>query len=429
MKKIILSVITVVLALSMSACLFPTSPDVSDVTGAPDAGRLVSTVEEILKNYSYYEYEITAEQKAKGVVAAYREATGDKYAYYYTAEEFEALNADNIGETQGIGITVIENIERKCIEIISVLPDSPAIKAGIKAGDLIVSIGIGDKAEAVSELGYEMALKKLQGVAGTLCEFGVARNGNFDEIIEFSILREKFTAQSVMYAVSKADSTVGIVKILEFDLTTPIQFDEAMESLRSSGCNKFVYDLRNNPGGDFASVSAVLSRFYNDGDVIIKTKYRGDSEEDMKVRYCKVTNHGGDYSGCSVSKEDIGKYRNYSAVILVNGGTASAAELFTSGMKDYGLATVVGETTYGKGCMQSIVSLESFMLPGAMKLTTAFYYPPLSDNYHGVGISPDKGYEVKLSDEADQVNVYSLLDSNQELDNQLSVALSALKNK
>ena len=202
-----------------------------------------------------------------------------------------------------------------------------------------------------------------------------------------------------------------------------------MESLIAEGCNKFVYDLRNNPGGDLNSVSAVLSRFYNEGDIIIRTRYRGDSEEEMEARYCEAVNYGGDYKGCSIKKEDIGKYRNYPAAIIVNDGTASAAELFTSGMKDYGLATVVGETTYGKGCMQSIISLESFKLPGAMKVTTAFYYPPISDNYHDVGISPDSGYEVKLSEDASKVNIYSLLDSNQELDNQLDAALLALKNK
>ena len=427
MKKILLSIIAAVLALSMSSCLLPVNPGIT--SGTSNESKLVSTVGELLEDYSYYDFELTDEQKAKGVVAAYREATGDKYAYYYTAEEFEALTADNIGETQGIGITIIENVEHKCIEIISVLPNSPALKAGVEAGDLIVAVGIGDKAESVSELGYEMAIKKLQGVAGTMCDFAVVRNGNFDEVIEFSVLREKFTSQSVMYAISKADSSVGIVKILEFNLTTPTQFSEAMESLIAEGCNKFVYDLRNNPGGDLNSVSAVLSRFYNEGDIIIRTRYRGDSEEEMEARYCEAVNYGGDYKGCSIKKEDIGKYRNYPAAIIVNDGTASAAELFTSGMKDYGLATVVGETTYGKGCMQSIISLESFKLPGAMKVTTAFYYPPISDNYHDVGISPDSGYEVKLSDDASKVNIYSLLDSNQELDNQLDAALLALKNK
>jgi len=424
MKKILISVLSVTIALLMVSCNFAGLPG-----GSSGESKLISTIETILESYSYYDYELTEEQRAKGVVAAYREATGDAYAYYYTAEEFKALTADNVGETQGIGITVIENTEHKCIEIISVLPNSPALNAGVRAGDLIVSVGLGEGAVNVAEVGYEMAVKKLQGTAGTLCEFSVARDGNFDELINFSIMREKFTAQSVMYAVSHADRKVGIVKILEFDLTTPVQFCEAMEALISSGCDKFVYDLRNNPGGDLNSVSAVLARFYNENDIIIRNRYRDDSEENMETRYCEAVSYSGDYAGCSVKKEDIGKYRKYPAAILVNGGTASAAELFTSGMKDYGLATVVGETTYGKGCMQSIISLDRFGLPGAMKMTSAFYYPPISDNYHGVGISPDKGYAIKLSNEAQKVNIYSLLDSNQELDNQLDAAINALKNK
>ncbi|MBE6600654.1 MAG: PDZ domain-containing protein [Ruminococcaceae bacterium] len=423
-KRLISLACVLLFLMSFASCAGLQGMDLSGIGGKAD---LPSVVERMLESYSYYGYELDDEALAKLIVLQYAEESGDKYAYYYNEEEYAELNASNSGETQGIGITVTENKEYNCIEIISVMPNSPAIKAGLKAGDLIIAVGIGEKAEKVSDIGYDIAMKKLQGSAGTLCEFTVVRDEKFGEAVEFSVLREKYITSSVMYAVSTQDPTVGIVKILEFDLTTPTQFETAMEELIGQGCKKFVYDVRNNPGGDLNSVSAVLSLFYNEGDIIIRTRYRDEGEDNMETRKCEPAEYSGAYAGCSIKKENIGKYRNYPAAILANGNTASAAELFTCGMKDYGLATVVGETTYGKGCMQSIMPLKTYGLPGAIKMTTAFYYPPLSDNYHGIGISPDKGYEVALSDTAGKVNVYSLLDENQSLDNQLAAAISALE--
>ncbi len=425
LKRLTALALVLLISVSAASCAFLPKLDISNLGGKSD---LPSIVERMLASYSYYGYELDDEALAKLIVLQYREETGDKYAYYYNEAEYAELNADNAGESQGIGITVTENKEYNCIEVISVMPESPAIKAGVKAGDLIIAVGIGDDAERVDELGYELAMKKLQGESGTFCEFTAVRAENFGEPLEFSVLREKYTKRSVMSAVSTADPEVGIVKLLEFDLTTPTQFEAAMEELIARGCKKFVYDVRDNPGGDLNSISAVLSFFYNEGDIIIRTHYRDESENDMEIRKCEAVSYNGTYAGCSIKKENIAKYRNYPAAVLANGNTASAAELFTSGMKDYGLAAIIGETTYGKGCMQSIISLNTYGLPGAIKMTTAFYYPPLSDNYHDIGISPDEGYEVGLSEAAKKVNVYSLLDENQSLDDQLAAALKYFEN-
>ncbi len=409
-----------VLSFGLASCTF--LPNLSDLPDNTETGD--PTVDEIVKamleRFSYYDVDISDEDLAYATVSAYIAKTGDKYARYYNEEEYAELVRENEGDTQGIGITVTENSENKLIEIISVLPDTPAERAGLEAGDLIVQIGIGDGAESVEELGYEPALKKLQGVKGTLCEFGVKREGS-DEIIEFSVLREEFTSESVLYTTSVADRSIGIVKIVQFDLTTPTQFDAAMEALIASGCNKFVYDVRSNPGGDLASITAVLSRFLNAGDTVIRTE---DRSGNMETQYCGVVSgYKNGYETCNVTSADIGKYRNYPAAVLVNGGTASAAELFTGNMKDYGLAKIVGTQTYGKGCMQSIYSLGT----GAIKMTTAFYYPPLSDNYDGVGISPDEGYVVELSEAAAKINLYKLLrDEYQAQDNQLAAAVAYL---
>ncbi len=427
-KKISAAVIALTLLISaLTSCGFYLTgplggiqPGASETT-YPNA----SLIGDMLDYNSYYDFELTDEALSRAVVYAYQEKTGDIYARYYTAEEYEKLTEENEGENQGIGITVIHNTDYNCIEIISVLPNTPAEKAGLLNGDLIVQVGSGEDAEAVSEIGYDMAMKRLQGIKGTTCKFGIVRPNDLENVIEFEIERIEFESESVMHAISTADAKVGIVKILTFDLTTPTQFVAAMEDLIAKGCDKFVYDLRYNPGGDLASISAVLSYFLKEGDTIIITEDRNKKTE---TTVCEPVEHSGAYASCNIKKEDIGKYRNYKSAVIVNGSTASAAELFTGTLKSYGLATIVGETTYGKGCMQSIFPLSYYgsQYSGAIKMTTKYYRPYGMDNYHGIGITPTEGYTVALSEEAAKLNIHKLLQADyQSLDNQLAVAISS----
>lgn len=428
-NKLIILVSLLLCALMLSSCFLPMGTPGGSSGNSENVTKTPNLISDLIETYSYYNVDLSEDDISRAVVAAYRELTGDLYARYYTAAEYAELNRENTGGNQGIGITITENTEYNCIEIISVLPNTPAEKAGLQVGDLIVQVGIGENAQSVSELGYEIALTKMQGTKGTALEMGVVRNGDFENIIEYSIIRDEYVTESVMYAVSAQDSSVGIVKILNFDLTTPTQFKAAMEDLIGKNCTSFVYDVRNNPGGDLASISAILSLFLNEGDTIIITEDRsGNTETDI----CKKVNYSGDYSSCNVKKEEIGKYRSYPCAVITNGNTASAAELFTGTLKAYGLATVVGEKTYGKGCMQSIIPLSNFgsAYTGALKLTTKYYRPYNTENYHGKGIAPSENFEVKLSEEAEKINHYQLITAeNQALDNQLSAAISALKNK
>ncbi len=427
-KKLTLAAIAIIICLSaLTSCGFYLTGNIlgDNVSSGSAATPNASLIGSMLGNNSYYDYELTDEELSRAIVMAYQQSTGDIYAYYYTAEEYAQLTEENAGDSQGIGITVIENTTYSCIEIISVLPGTPAEKAGLLNGDLIVQIGRGENAESVSELGYDIALKKLQGVKGTTCEFGIVRGDDLETVIEFSIERTEFETESVMYAVSVADPKVGIVKILNFDLTTPGQFCTAMDALIAKGCDKFIYDVRNNPGGDLASISAVLSYFLAEDDTIIITE---DRDKKTEITKCEPVRYNGAYSACDVEKEDIGKYKGHEIAILTNGSTASAAELFTGSLKHYANATVVGEKTYGKGCMQSIYPLKYYgsQYSGAIKMTTKYYRPEGMDNYHGIGIFPAEGYTVKLSEEAAKLNPYKLLNSeNQELDNQLAAAISS----
>lgn len=374
-------------------------------------------LDDIFGAYSIFELDDDALLEA--VLKAYVSTTGDRYAEYYTAEEFAEMRAQSAGDMEGIGVNIIQNTEYDCIEIYNVVPDSPAKLAGVEPGDLIVYVGIGDARESVSSLGYQNAVQCLKGEAGTRAEFVVRRGENYAEELEFSIERGPYTNVTVMSHVCATDPDVGIVKITQFDLPTPAQFCEAVDSLRDAGIEKFIFDLRYNPGGDLQSILAVLSYFLNEGDVVIGTEDNEGNREELKVA---VSSLGGDYAGCSVSADDIGKYRGLSCAVLVNGNTASAAELFTSNFRDYGLGKIVGTTTYGKGTMQSIFSLDRYGYEGGIKLTTKRYFPPCGESYDGIGIVPD--IEIELSEAAKAINVYKLADAD---DDQLQRAIQEIK--
>jgi carboxyl-terminal processing protease len=199
--------------------------------------------------------------------------------------------------------------------------------------------------------------------------------------------------------------------------------------LKSQGCEKFVFDVRYNLGGNVSSVGAVLSYFLNEGDVYIRVKDKSGNIQSDVVR--EVTSFEGDYAGCNVSKADIGKYKGLDVVVLCNEYTASAGELFVATFKDYGLGKIVGNTTYGKGKIQTVYYLEQYALyqygisgvGGAIKLTTGEYYSAKSDSYDGIGIEPNE--KVMLSDEAENLNIYDYQKLDP-IDDQLLKAINIL---
>ena len=242
-------------------------------------------------------------------------------------------------------------------------------------------------------------------------------NGEF-VTAEIKITRAKYEVESV--SGKKLEGTdIGYVAIDSFDIATPAQFTEVMDSLIAEGCQKFVYDLRNNPGGELTSIVSTLSFFLEKGDTVITMESVDGIKQVIKVAKADYTDT--DYEPCTVTEEDIGKYAEYEKSVLCNENTASAAELFTSNFRDHKLGTVVGVTTYGKGVAQSTVSLAKFGIDGYLKYTSKLYYPPCGENYDGVGIVPD--VTVDLSDEARQYRFYELpIDK----DDQLLAAIKCL---
>ncbi|MGN1347004.1 MAG: S41 family peptidase [Eubacteriales bacterium] len=354
--------------------------------------RLTDKLEEVDAIYrNYYIGELDDETLIDSVIAGYVAGTGDDYAAYYNAEGFESLIEDLEGEMAGIGVNVIYNTDYRLIEVLSVSEGSPAMEAGVQPGDLIVTVG--EEKESVAELGYYPSINKLRGPVGTTAIFSVVRGEGYTETVDFEIVRATITEQTVMYHVYGPDAAIGVIKISGFDAKTPVQFVDAVEALQAEGCDKLIVDLRYNPGGELSSIVTTLDYILPEGPII--RIFDADGQE-VKAYYSEPTE------------------LDMPMAVVVNGSTASAAELFTSAVRDYNKAVIVGETTYGKGCMQTTIPLSD---NSAVSVTYRMYNPPYSDNYHGVGIVPD--VEVALDEALASKNIYKITD---EEDNQLAAA-------
>ena len=385
----------------------------------------VDALAAIFEAYGYYAEEVDQETLLNAVMKAYAEATGDRYAEYYTEEEYAALTADNVGAQVGIGISVVqsavtvEGVEYSVFQIIGIHRGSPASETELRIGDCIYAFRHDGEIRTVSSMGYGNALNAFTGPEGSVAEFSVLRpSGETYETLDFSVTRAPYETSSVTFAKLTSDPTVGIVQISSFDLTTPSQFKEAVGALQTDGVSKFVFDVRNNPGGDLQSIKATLTYFLQPNDLILSSVNR--KGETVRSYYATAMNLAGDYAACNVAESEIGMFADLDMVVLCNENTASAAEVFTATLYDYGLATVVGETTFGKGIMQTFFALSSINKEyrGYAKMTTYAYVTKRGTTYHEIGVAPHE--TVSLSDEAKSYHFYLL---PQEKDDQLQAAI------
>ncbi len=323
---------------------------------------------------------------------AYAAALNDKYTEYMSPDEYKSWTDKMNGNLVGIGVMVAYDSAKTQITVIASFPGSPAESAGLCKGDIITAVD----GRKVSEIGYQGAIDAIKGESGTTVALTVSRDG-VEHVCE--VERKAVRTLSVLSKLLENGRT-GLVSIIQFDETTPEQFENAVESLVKAGATELVFDLRDNPGGDLESVLSVLSYILPKDSTLIRI-----ISKDGEVQ---------------TRESDSDHTLDMPMAVLTNGSTASAAELFTSCLRDYEKITVVGTKTYGKGCMQSL-----FPLPngGAFKVTTRMYEPPKSGSYHGTGILPD------VSEEASEILKRSnLLLIDEKDDNQLQAAISALIN-
>jgi carboxyl-terminal processing protease len=293
------------------------------------------------------------------------------------------------GSAKGIGVYVSGT--QTSIIVSYVMPGSPAERAGVLAGDSIIAVdGI-----YVKDAGYNEVVNKVSGENGTQVVLKIQRG---EDVIDIPVTRGDYTPYTVIHSVMEENGEkIGYVKLIQFDSITVSQFKTAVEDLKSKGCGKFIFDLRGNPGGELNSVVAMLDYILPKGPIV----HILDADKNETQVYE------------SDASELVGEM-----VVLADGNTASAGELFTSALRDYEKATIIGTKTYGKGCGQSFHPLSN---GGYITVTSFFYNPPYGENYDGIGIYPD--IEVELPEEYKNANTLLI---PKESDTQLAAAISEL---
>ena len=310
----------------------------------------------------------------------------DPYSSYMSPEIFDEMQTETSGEFGGLGIEV--SMESGVVKVISPIDDTPASKAGIKAGDFIVKINdIQVQGKTLSE-----AVDLMRGPVGSGIELTVRRRGEKKALI-FNIVREIIEIQSVKVDVLK--DNIGYIRLTSFNENSSNQINKKINELENNKkVNAYILDLRNNPGG-LLSQAIKISDFFLDNGEIVSTKSRKNSEN--RKWFAK--------------KGDLTKGKTL--IVLINYGSASASEIVAGALKDHKRAILLGENSYGKGSVQSIIPLKN---RGAIRLTVAKYYLPSGKSISEVGVRPD----IEVNEEGDEFRIKT------DTDNQLNYAIKLL---
>ncbi len=292
----------------------------------------------------------------------------DPFSDFMPPDEYGAMMESTEGEFGGLGIIV--SAKDEVLTIVSPIDDTPGSRAGLQAGDQIVKI------DGVSTLGMKLdeAVSKLRGEPGTRVTLTIRRPST-GETRDYTIERAKIPLHSVKDARVLPGTRIGYVRITQFSDPTAGELREAMEKLEAEGIDAVVIDLRNNPGGLLPSAVEVCSYFLEPDTLIVSTEGRQPSQKQ------EFRTHKRGY-----------RFPRKPVALLINGGSASAAEIMAGCLKDWGRAILVGEKTFGKGSVQNVIPLPD---GSALRLTTAMYYTPSRQVIHEHGIVPD--VEEKLS--------------------------------
>ncbi len=309
----------------------------------------------------------------------------DPYSAYMSPELFKEMQTDTRGEFGGLGIEI--GMESGVVKVISPIDDTPAAKAGIKAGDYIVKIGN----EQVQGKSLLEAVKLMRGPVGTSIDLTIRRK-NVKKPLEFKIVRKIIEVQSVSSNTIGEKKNLGYIRLKSFNENSDKQFLKSVKEFeKNKKIRGYVLDLRNNPGGLLQQAINITDFFLEDGE-IVSTKGKKISE--TRKFFAR--------KGDEIKGKPI--------IVLINNGSASASEIFAGALKDHKRAIILGENSYGKGSVQSIIPLRN---GGGMRLTISKYYLPSGKSISEVGVTPDILVEEKGKD--------FLI--NSEKDNQLNYAI------
>lgn len=313
-----------------------------------------------------YDGDIDKDALIEGAKKGLTEAVNDKYTAYMTASEYDEYEKTVLHGKVGAGIGAELGLRDGYVRILRTLPDNPARKAGVLAGDIIYKI---DGEEVYSKTSEDIA-NKLRGEAGTKVSLTVVRDGKEKT---FDLTREEIN--NVSADVEYRDNT-AIIKVTRFDTDTGTLVEKIARDFKEKDIKKVILDLRGN-GGGYVSAAKDLLSLWVDGEPVVIQKSKHLASDITYASHGKAL------------------LKDMKTIVLVNGGTASASEIVTGALKDYGKATVIGEQTYGKGVVQSLLNLNS----GAkLKVTTAHWYTPKDNTINGTGVTPDKVVERSYDD-------------------------------
>ena len=309
----------------------------------------------------------------------------DPYSAYMSPELFKEMQTDTRGEFGGLGIEI--GMESGVVKVISPIDDTPAAKAGIKAGDYIVKIGDNQ----VQGKSLMEAVKLMRGPVGTSIKLTIRRK-NVKKPLEFKIIRKIIEIKSVNSEMLGKNKNLGYIRLKSFNENSDKQFLDIVKRFeKNSKIKGYILDLRNNPGGLLTQAINITDFFLDDGE-IVSTKGRKASE--TRKFFAK--------KGDQIKGKPI--------IVLINNGSASASEIFAGALKDHKRAIILGENSYGKGSVQSIIPLNN---GGGMRLTISKYYLPSGSSISEVGVTPD----IVVKEIGDNFKI------NSKNDNQLNYAL------
>ena len=353
-----------------------------------DISQTLDTYKSLIQKY--YLGDVDEDKLKEGAIKGYIDGIGDQYTEYISKDDMKEYMEDTKGNFVGIGIYMVKDEKTNKIKILSPIKDSPAQKAGIQPGDLILSVDgeeyTGDDLTVIST--------KIKGEAGSTVKLQVLRD---NQKIDFEIKRENIVVNPVEGEV--LSDNIGYIEFSSFDENTAEEFKTKFEELKSKGITSLIIDLRNNGGGIVDQALKIADYIADKGSTLLYEVDKNNKED--------------------VKKSENDPIINMPIIILTNGNTASSSEILAGALKDLGRAKIVGTKTYGKGVIQQILTLPD---GSGLKITTEKYLTPNRTEINKIGIEPDE--KVELS--SDIKNVLNI-DKNQ--DTQLQKAIEMLKTK
>ena len=316
----------------------------------------IEVIQEIIDQYYLSETKLTALED--GLYSGMVDALGDPYSVYYSADELKVIQQKTEGIYYGIGAYISKGATDDFCTISGVIKNTPAEEADLRAGDIIYEV------DGISAQGMETTevVALIKGEEGTSVTLTLIREGEAD-YLHVPVERRKIESPTVEWEM--LENNIGYILITEFDDVTTDQFAEALAECRGKGMTGLILDLRSNPGGNLSTVCEIARMLLPKGLIVYTEDKNGNRDE---------------YSCDGTHQIDI------PLVVLVNGYSASASEILAGAIKDYGVGTIVGTTTFGKGIVQRIISLSD---GSAVKLTVSKYYTPNGNDIHEKGIEPD----------------------------------------